>query len=149
MRRSGKGVDVAAPKIHRTVPITDLRGICRYPDRLRCSVFLFEAQEDGATREVPWLILGQVGLVTHEGRKAGHATLSARMGFGATDFEEDAAWVLKLPLTGLFFSGVDYHVTKFIAWVDADAEGSFHSDFQRGSPRLGSCQAGEEALLRF
>jgi hypothetical protein len=127
-------VDVAAPKTHRTVPITDLREICRYPDRLRCSVFLFGAQETGGVLEVPWLILGQVSLTEHAGRRVGCATLSARMGFGATDAEEDAAWVLKLPLIGLRFSGVDYHVAEFAAWVDLEAEGPFHSDFRVPSP---------------
>lgn len=114
-------------KVDRKKPVptlTNLTGITRNADRCETRVRI---HMDWDTR-IDWLVFGQAQIRHRSSEHDGRWRLEARMGFGATDQEEDSAYALRLPIVGLQIGpmAVNYHTTHFIAWVDADGMDDFH-----------------------
>lgn len=111
-------------------PETDLRPISRDSDRCLSTVYI---ELDWETK-VKWLTFGQAQLVHQSDtsyREQGRWRLEAHMGMGATDFEHDSAYALRLPLIGVHFCGIRYQQTHIVAWVDpnlnpTDRSNDFH-----------------------
>lgn len=99
---------------------TDLRSITRHSDRCQTVVIL---EERYRLKRMKWLELGQCSLSTND--RTGITELSSYM-LDATDFEEDSAYAIKLPLIGLRLEHVFYHQSSFTAWVSMeDGEDDF------------------------
>ena len=97
----------------------DLRGISRYSENLKCTVYIREPE---SWRDEPWIHLGQVSF-RNIGK--GKADLIARM--DATDFEHDSAYVIVLPIIGLRLDEVYYHQTILEGWIcPEDGPDNFH-----------------------
>lgn len=94
---------------------TDLLSISRGTDKCRSYVSL---EWDWETR-VTWLKFGEATLRKKGEKHDGRWDLEARMGLGATDFEHDTAYALRLPLVGVEFEWADHHQFRFRAFVDA------------------------------
>jgi hypothetical protein len=108
----------ALPKIEEN----DLRSITRESERCLTVVTLHLNWE----KRVTWLKLGQVQLRHQRDSHDGRWRLEAYLPAGVTDFEHDSAYLIKLPLIGVVFEGIDYHQTKLIAWVDSSEPRDFH-----------------------
>lgn len=95
---------------------TDLRAITRRADSCLTTVTLHMAWN----LNLEWLTFGEANIrrVANEGSDE----LIARIGDDVTDDEHDAAYALILPLIGLRFRRLDYHVAHFEAWVDPNPE---------------------------
>jgi hypothetical protein len=94
---------------------TDLLSISRGTDKCRSYVSL---EWDWETR-VTWLKFGEATLRKKGEKHDGRWDLEARMGLGATDFEHDTAYALRLPLVGVEFEWADHHQFRFRAFVAA------------------------------
>ncbi len=106
------------------VELTDLRSITRDSDTCLTTVYIKMSQEE---RRVEWLVFGQAQIRIHH--RPSSIWLTAYLKDGATDFEHDSAYALRLPLIGLEFEGVRYHTTMLKAWIDPneeDEDGDFH-----------------------
>jgi hypothetical protein len=91
------------------VPLIDLTGICRTPDKLYCHVDV----ELPYGYRAPWLKLGAVGLCHNS---CGNTwNLSARM--DATDFEHSSLYALSLILVGLTLKYVTNHHFLYEAYL--------------------------------
>lgn len=124
-----KKAEIANP----LVKYTDLRSITRSSDTCRTSVLIHLDWET----KVPWLEFGQaeIRFQKESSQSDGRHRLEARMTAGITDFEHDSAFAVRLPITGLTFQGVNYHRTRFTAWVDPNEDPAFSPDFR--VPRAG------------
>lgn len=111
--------------------LTDLSGITRNSHKLLTTVTI----EDGDMMRdrIEWLRLGQARVRHARDRHDGRWVLEAYLDKGATDFEEDSAYAIRLPLIGATFEGVDYHTTNLLAWVDPNAGGP-HPEFHVPTP---------------
>lgn len=119
------------PKKTYKPEFTDLRSITRDSDRCLTVVYLLDSY--GVDR-MKWLEFGQAMLSsTHTHLKT--TTLSAYM-LDATDFEEDSAYALTLPIIGLAFEHLSYHTSIFHGWVAPDAgdDGDGFSEFRVPRP---------------
>lgn len=110
MTRSGTCVD------SREVPELDLRAITRDADKAETTVSFF----DEIHAEVPWIRLGAAAL--HQRRSRGGLLweLTAYLADGVTDPDEHSAYALWLPLIGVTFEGVHYHMTTVYGVVGHD-----------------------------
>lgn len=99
---------------------TDLLHISRGTDKCRSHVLL---EWDWETRII-WLTFGEASLRTGD-RRDGRWNLEARMGHGATDFEHDTAFALRLPLIGVEFEWADHHTFRFHGYVDPSLDPNF------------------------
>jgi len=97
--------------------VTDLRSITRRSKLCLTRVFV----DTPSKEHVPWLVLGESRVETQRERHDGSWRLSAFLGGGVTDVEEDSAYALRLPLVGLFFERVSYQSSHLTAWVDPNA----------------------------
>lgn len=80
-----------------------------------------------------WLRFGQANLKYVNDRKDGRWCLESYLANGATDFEHDSAYALRLPLIGVQFDSIPVwnHMTRLVAWVDpSDYLIDRHSDFR-------------------
>lgn len=94
------------------VPLIDLTGLCRTPDKLYCHVDVELPYGDRA----PWLKLGAVSLRHND--RGNTWDLHARM--DATDFEHDSLYALSLVLVGLTLKYVDNHHFLYEAYLHPD-----------------------------
>jgi len=99
----------------------DLRHITRHTDKVQTKVWIVDRY---GSERVEWLVLGAPQIRFFENKKTWW--LSAYMNQGATDFEEDSAYALRLPLIGVTFDGVEYGATRLVAWVDPAGLDEFH-----------------------
>jgi hypothetical protein len=110
---------------------TDLTSITRRSDRCVTAVAIFDKY---CMHGMNWLRFGQANIATHDRKQT--TTLTSYM-LNATDFEEDSAYAICLPLIGFHFEYIAYHHVIFGAWVAPDAgpdkDGSF-ADFHVPRP---------------
>jgi hypothetical protein len=129
---------------------TDLRPYMRDADTCVCLVSISEhPKQDGFL----WLVLGQVSL---RPTGSGH-DLKGYLGRGATDFEEDSAYAISLPLIGVSMTSLDYHTTEIQAWIDPSRGRSLGPNFhvpragynfwEEGVDRI--CKEGHPIMKRF
>jgi hypothetical protein len=102
---------------------TDLRAISRDSARLVTHVRLYVDWDN--RNAIEWLTLG-ASSVRYNSSTHKHS-LEARLGGGATDFEHDSAYAIRLPLIGLKFDDllVYNHQTRLVGWVDPEDEENF------------------------
>jgi hypothetical protein len=108
---------------------TDLREITRNPKLCLTEVYV-QLGWDIQTR-IKWLICGQSRLVPQRDRRDGRWRLEAYLPEGVTDFEHDSGYAFKLPLIGIEFEEVDYHITSFHGWIDPS---NYREDFRVPRP---------------
>lgn len=106
----------------------DLRPITRSSDRLVTRV-----QLNIDFNKSDWLLFGMSDLRFHENLK--QWSLQAYLDGGATDFEHDSAYAIRLPLVGLHFDSLFYHQPRFTAWVDATNPRDFNVPTAGYDPR--------------
>jgi len=115
--------DLEAGRLH----LTDLRSITRDSDicLTTVGVRLGPSWDRGADRE--WLKFGRCRIRKME-RDSGlpEWELAAHLGQGATDFEHDSAFALRLPLVGLKYKFTENHQSLFVAMIDIGRDDDFH-----------------------
>jgi hypothetical protein len=71
-----------------------------------------------------WIQLGEIMLRQRDSHNRGVWKLGAYLQ-NCTDFEHDAAWLLKIDLVGVEFTAVEYGLTHFQGYIKADDEDDF------------------------
>jgi hypothetical protein len=104
----------------RVEPV-DLRPITRHTDKVVTRVYLCD--EFGNHQRV-WLTMGQCKLMRPIPRNQMRWWLGAHLD-GATDFEHDSAYALRLPLLGLSFEMLEMGMAWFHAIVDPNNSDDF------------------------
>lgn len=101
---------------------TDLREITRNASIAHTKIYLTRRDEEGYKKQVLWLEFGELSRIW---QREGKTLIGAYLVEGATDFEHDSAYALRLPLIGMQFQDIHYHATTFVAWVDPDGADEF------------------------
>ena len=96
---------------------TDLRRIMRTGSNTHVKINLGYP----ADQFIPWLILGRVSV----SKIRSNWWLEGALRDGATDFEHDASYAVRLPLIGLQIDGVWGGTTQIGAWVDPNCGEDF------------------------
>ena len=106
------------------IQLTDLRNITRDSDTLRTEVTVLI---DWETR-IKWLVFGECNLRKMERQqRLENWWLSAYLKEGATDFEHDSGYALRLPLIAVTFGSIYNHRLRVSAVIDPqDAHDDFH-----------------------
>lgn len=102
---------------------TDLRAITRNP-RAHTQIYIARRDAEGRRDRKLWLEFGELSRIWRR-EDDGRVLLGTYLGFGATDFEHNSAYVLRLPVIGMQFADLRYHMTIFNAWVDPDGQDEF------------------------
>ena len=101
-------------------PEMDFRKLARNADKIATTVVLWTDYERSA-----WIRLGEIMLRQRDSHNhRGVWQLGAYLQ-NATDFEHDAAWLLKIELIGVEFTSVEYGQTHFQAYIKGDDENDF------------------------
>lgn len=100
---------------------TDLIKLSRSSNK--CLTIVILHLDNFESKRLVWLKFGEAHIRHHEKRYSWWLEAYLK---NATDFEHDSAYVLKLPLIGLSFQGVNYHATSFMAWVNPNDPEEFH-----------------------
>lgn len=98
-------------------------------------------------RDVTWIRLGQSQLRYHEGMSAWR--LGAYLG-NLTDPEHDSAYLLRLPLIGVEFKGVDYGIAQVNAWIHPTDGYEFRvpdADYTPETERCVTCKGKNSHLM--
>ena len=96
----------------------DLAAYCRTPGH---TLVLLQDSIGGLNK---WLTLGQIELSPRQDRE--RWLFGARLGRGATDFEETSAWALRFELVGVQLDIVLGEQTSIGAYIAADSADEFH-----------------------
>jgi len=103
----------------QVVPTCDLRSISRDADKVYTQVFVIP--DKYSRHKLLWIWAGQ-GIMDPPNKDTGIYSLRAYLGRGATDFEHDSAYALKLDLYGVQLKHVMYHTTILSAFIPPDIE---------------------------
>lgn len=108
-----------AEKLETYLPIneTDLRSITRRSDRCKTTVNLVYRGD-----HTPWLVFGEA----HMNLEHTPARLQSYLPVGVTDYEHDSGWALSLPLIGVTFKHVWYHMVVIQAYVAPHRSNEFN-----------------------
>lgn len=143
--------------------LTDLRSITRESDTCLTIVSFQRYARGGMEAEYGdgyWLLFGQAQLRRSESDDV--VELGARMGMGATDFEHDSSWVVKLPLIGFAYDSLHYHILEAHGWVqpctplsarDQDLRvplpgQDYYKDAFETDCKLAQCRQGEDGKFK-
>jgi hypothetical protein len=96
-------------------PFSDLRAVTRESERYLTRVKLYHDH----FRSKEWFIMGQARL-TKQARENGPSrwTFDAYLAEGATDFEHDSAYAIRMGLIGVEFKSIYYGHTEVVAVID-------------------------------
>jgi len=101
-------------------PNMDFRPLSRNSDKILTTVILYTDHERSE-----WIKLGEIMLRSRDSHHfRGIWELGAYLS-NATDFEHDAAWLLKMELVGVTFDSIEYGQTRFEGFIRADSEECF------------------------
>lgn len=101
---------------------TDLRDVSDHTDRCVTTVYITDGDDHYDRPSTKWLVFGSatVRLDITPNRLCGY------LKGNVTDFEHDAAFVLRLPLIGVRLDMLHGHTTHLEGWVATHAEDEFH-----------------------
>jgi len=85
----------------------DLTGVTRDADDFYCQIMIDTGNYSGGGSRKPWITCGRIKLQFPDSRGARPAILSARAGYGITDFEHDSAYIFQIPVVGFEVSFVE------------------------------------------
>ena len=137
MKKRASEAQAVAVAAEPTIQKTDLRGITRSADRVRGVVelkFPMRRVSNPASmlgdswvypREMTWLIFGESNLDVHA-KPYRRWKLEARMTYGVTDLERDAAFAFMLPLIGVELEGVTMGRVVLHGLIDPNDPDGFH-----------------------
>jgi len=116
---------------------TDLTSITRSADKVKTVVYLCD---EFGHRELKWLVFGECCLLpARENQRPTRWLLQAYLGHGATDWEHDSAYALRVPLTALDMQMVMGSNVMLGAVID----GRNPDDFRVPPPDYNPIAAGE------
>jgi len=121
------------------IELTDLTKICRESGKLLTTVSLCLGEYWDRSKDMKWLLLGETQLRKFE--RPGNPPywwLAAYLGEGATDYEHDSAYALRLPLIALEFQRVEYHCAEFYAVVHPNQPSDFYVPWPGYNPLKGA-----------
>jgi hypothetical protein len=109
----------------KTLPENDLRGITRESSRCLTTVNIRMGEWWDRDTDQRWLTFGQAQLRRFGDNAFPWWWLGAYLAEGATDFEHDSGYALRLPLVSLDFQFMMNHGSHFLALVHPAAADEF------------------------